>query len=71
MKDSFLKACEENDNSLVKDQLSRGADVNWRRDSDGWSGLHFAADWNYGELLEEVLLAQTGVDVNIRDNYNL
>ena len=69
MKDLYLQACEENNNSLVRELLSSGADVNWRRDANGWSGLHFAARYNYGELLE-LLLAQTGVDVNIRDNDN-
>ena len=41
-----------------------GANVNWKRESDGWSGLHIAALMNYGELLE-LLLSQPGVDVNI------
>merc|ERR1712020_309000 len=69
MKDSYFKACKENNHSLVRELLSRGADVNWRYDAVGWSGLHFAALNNYGELLE-LLLAQTGVDVNIRNNNN-
>ena len=60
----------------MRELLSKGADVNWRADEDededlvgGEAGLHFAADYNYGELLE-LLLAQTGVNVNIRDNHN-
>ena len=65
MNDSFIEACRENNHSLVRELLSRGADVNWRRDDDGWSGLHWAAHDNYGDLLE-FLLAQTGVDVNIK-----
>ena len=65
MKDSYIKACAENNHSLVRERLSSGADVNWRTDEDGSAGLHFAACYNYGELLE-LLLAQTGVDVNIR-----
>ena len=70
MKDSFINACKENSRSLVRELLSKGADVNWRTDDDDvWSGLHIAARFNYGELLE-LLLAQTGVDVNIRNNYN-
>ena len=70
MKDSYFKACKENNHSLVRELLSSGADVNWRdADADGRSGLHFAARDNYGELLE-LLLAQTGVDVNIRAIYN-
>ena len=55
---------------MVRELLAEGADVNWRDDDDdGWAGLHFAANHNYGELLE-LLLAQTGVDVNIRTNHN-
>ena len=40
-----------------------------RDDHYGMSGLHMAARNNYGELLE-LLLAQNGVDVNIRTNIN-
>ena len=70
LKDLYFQACEENNHSLVRELLRSGANVNWRRDGDGgWSGLHFAALNNYGELLE-LLLAQTGVDVNIRNNRN-
>ena len=54
---------------MVRELLSSGADVNWR-DADGGAGLTFAAEHNYGELLE-LLLAQTGVDVNIMDNDNM
>ena len=67
-KEFFLSSCQANDLNKVRHLLKHRADVNWR-DDDGWSGLHFAANGNYGELLE-LLLAQTGVDVNIRDNYN-
>ena len=70
MKDSYLEACEENNISLVRELVSSGVDVSWRRDNDGSSGLHIAALGNYGELLE-LLLAQTGVDVNIRNNDNI
>ena len=70
MRDSYFKACQENNHSLVRELLSRGADVNWRRDFGGRSGLHFAARGNYGELLE-LLLTQTGVDVNIRNSNNM
>ena len=69
MKDSFLEACEANNLSLVRDLLSRGADVNWR-DNNGMFVLHIAASNNEGDLLE-LLLAQTGVDVNIRDDDNM
>ena len=66
----YFKACEENNLPLVRELLSKGADVNWRTDDIlGTAGLHFAASDNYGELLE-LLLAQTGVDVNIRNNGN-
>ena len=67
LQSQYCKACEENNPSLVRELLSKGADVNWSRRKDGWSGLHIAACGNYGELLE-LLLAQTGVDVNIRTN---
>ena len=70
VKEMFLSACKRNDKILVGQLLHLGADVKWRRDSDGETGLHLAAGNNYGELLE-LLLAQTGVDVNIRTNYNL
>ena len=70
MKDSFLEACEANNLSLVRDLLSIGANVNWSRGyGENDAGLHIAAGRNYGELLE-LLLAQTGVDVNIRTNSN-
>ena len=69
MEDSFIKFCNENNHSMVRELLSRGADVNWRRAYDSRSGLHISAHDNYGELLE-LLLAQTGVDVNIRTNHN-
>ena len=68
MKPLYLKACEQNNHSLVRELLSKVVDVNWR-DADDWAGLHIAAYDNYGELLE-LLLAQTGVDVNIRTNNN-
>ena len=69
MKEMFLSACQRNDIILVEQLLLLGADINWR-DFDGRSGLHIAASIKYGELLLDLLLAQTGVDVNIRDSYN-
>ena len=66
--DFFIGACKRNNLNIVHSLLNSDADVNWR-DAAGWSGLHFAARDNYGELLE-LLLAQTGVDVNIRTNHN-
>ena len=68
MKELYLSACREKDLKKLQHILSLGALVNWR-DDDGWSGLHFAALRDYGELLE-LLLAQTGVDVNIRNKDN-
>ena len=52
---------------MVRFQLRRGVDVNWQKSNvfDSRSGLHFAAQHNNGEVLE-LLLAQNGVNVNIR-----
>ena len=63
----FIGACERNELNKVQSLLIFDVDVNWML--NGWSGLHIAAEDNYGELLE-LLLAQTGVDVNIRNNTN-
>ena len=68
-KNLFLQACDFNDLDQVRHSLGLGANVNWRRDPDGMSGLHIAASKNYGELLE-LLLSQPGVDVNITINNN-
>ena len=46
----FLTACQINELNKVQSLLTVGADVNWRE--DGWSGLHYAALYNYGELLQ-------------------
>ena len=67
--DLFLSACERNDLNIVRHLLPLGADVNCRKDNEGLSGLHFAARDNYGDLLE-LLLSQTGVDVNIATKKN-
>ena len=69
MNNSYLKACEKNNCTVVRTLLFCGADVNWRRDANP-GGLYIAARNNYGELLE-LLLAQTEVNVNIRTNRNL
>ena len=67
-KQDFLLACRHNDLQEVQLILSNGGDVNWRTaEGRGFSGLHIAANNNSGELLQ-LLLVQTGVDVNIRDN---
>ena len=63
-RDLFLAACERNDLNIVRHLLPLGTDVNCKKDNEGLSGLHFAARENYGDLLE-LLLSQTGVDVNI------
>ena len=69
LRDKFFESCDHNDVYKVKHSMALGANVNWKRDSDGWSGLHIAALMNYGELLE-LLLSQPGVDVNITDKRN-
>ena len=69
--DIFTKGCQENNIDLIRHLLPVGVDVNWRSEHySGNSGLHYAAEKNYGELLE-LLLGQTGVDVNIRNNLNM
>merc|ERR1711963_425056 len=62
-KDLFLDSCHSNSMNKVRHLLSQGANVNWKRDSNGCLGLHIAAARDYRELLE-LLLCQTGVDVN-------
>ena len=63
----LLDACETNDVADVKELLSSGAvDVNCRRETDGSSGLHLASLHSHEQLLE-VLLAHTGVEVNLTD----
>ena len=69
VKDLFLQACDRNELNKVRYSLGLGANVNWQRDRDRYSGLFFAAGRNYGELLE-LLLSQPGVDVNITTNNN-
>ena len=60
-----MKACWRRDRELVRVLLDRGADVNWMDEFHEfeWSGLHCASINNDGELMD-LLLAQTGVDVN-------
>ena len=67
VKELFISACKRNDLNTVRTLLFIGADVNWRDVNDGWSGLHYSARENYWELLE-LLLIQTGVNVNIKTN---
>jgi len=63
VRDLYFGSCENNDIHKVRQILLLGADVNWK-DNDGISGLFIAASNNYGDLLE-LLLTQTGVNVNI------
>ena len=70
IKEIFLTACERNDLQKVQLLLGFGVDVNWKRHVGACSSLHIAVSKNSGELLE-LLLAQTGVDVNIRSNANV
>merc|ERR1711963_783440 len=43
VKSLFLRACERNYLEIVRHCLDLGANVNWKRDSTDWSGLHIAA----------------------------
>ena len=65
----FLESCQSNDVNKARQTLLLGADVNWRREDSGYAGLHYAAGRGNGELLE-LLLNQTGVNVNITKNKN-
>ena len=60
MKDSYFKACEENNLSLVRELLSKGADVNWRGDADGYSVLHIATEKNYEEFSRRMARSLVG-----------
>ena len=64
----FLEACDEGDLELARVLLARGADVNWSGGTKGYlaSGLHYAARDENADLLD-LLLAQPGLDVNIKD----
>ena len=55
LKDQFFESCNRNVLYKVRDSLGLGANVNWKRDPDGYSGLHNAAYHNYGEFLELLL----------------
>ena len=63
----FVAAWSMNDVNQVRSLLEAGADVNWRREQDGWSCLYWAARHNCPDLLV-LLLAQRGLDVNIKDH---
>ena len=66
-REMFVAACCKTDLDQVRSLLEEGSDVNWRRKQDGWSGLYWAARHNCQDLLQ-LLLAQRGLDVNIRDH---
>ena len=66
-REMFVAACSKTDLDQVRSLLQEGSDVNWRRKQDGWSGLYWAARHNCQDLLQ-LLLAQRGLDVNIRDH---
>jgi len=71
VKELFLEACEGGKLDLVRPLLAHNADVNWKQDKGNLrSGLHLAVRGDHGDLLD-LLLSQTGVDVNIRDKYNM
>ena len=65
----FLKACSEGNLEVARFMLANGAAVNWVTDGDLVSGLHWAARSGHGELLD-LLLAQPGVEVNIKNGTN-
>jgi len=67
-KDLFLKACKKGNLELARVLLANGADVNWK-DGNLWSGLHIAAWKGNGDLLD-LLLAQPGVEVNLKNVNN-
>ena len=56
-KEIYLEACTVQSFDLMHLMLAIGADVNWRTDILGWSGLHFAASTN-NYLMLELLLKQ-------------
>lgn len=72
VRELFLSACEGGELELVRSLLSHGADVNWVEGGErlGRSGLHLAASMKAGPLVD-LLLAQPGVSVNIRDKNDL
>ena len=68
--DLFLDASRAGDLELVRNLLRWGADVNWQDEDDQLqAGLHLAIRDGHGDVVD-LLLAQPGVDVNIRDEYN-
>ena len=67
IKELFLQACTKGNLELARVLLANGAAVNWVDDLG--SGLHKAARSGHGELLD-LLLAQPGVEVNIKNGTN-
>ena len=39
----------------VRELLKRGADVNWKNSSDGWTPLYRACVWNRSDIVKELL----------------
>ena len=66
----FLDACNGGDLELVRNLLRSGADVNWQDEDDELqAGLHYATLYEHEDVID-LLLAQPGVEVNIRDDFN-
>ena len=64
-RDLFLHSCHVGDLELARVLVAREADVNWMGE-ERETGLHFAAMRDHGDLVD-LLLAQPGVDVNIKN----
>ena len=68
--DLFLDACDKGDIEMVRNLLRWGADVNWQDEDDQLqAGLHLAIRDGHGDVVD-LLLAQPGIEVNIRDDFN-
>ena len=66
----FLDACDGGDLELVRNLLRCGADVNWQdNERELQTGLHLAV-LEKREDVVDLLLAQPGIEVNIRDSCN-
>ena len=68
--DVFFRACYDGDLDLVKNWLSLGkVNVVEAKDSDGRSGIHFAARNGKVDIVK--VLLQNGADVNAIDKENI
>ena len=63
----FINACKNNDLEKVKEFIEEGMDMDFI-DSFSNSGLHYAAEKGYFELVE--MLVINGADVNTMNNKN-